>query len=165
MWCSTPVLLPLPLLPVWAGLPEGSQTFEAEGSRVGPPPSWGVIWTLREWGKGAKHLPSPGWGGGSAALPSKGIKARKRKRWRMVVAGGAPASIPQPLGQWMGVALTSTWVPCFELLPARDRAAASLGTGGDDVGWYFPYGVPEYTLFPRHVVTNVLLCECMCVCV
>lgn len=62
-------------------------------------------------------------------------------------------------------ALTSTWVPCFELLPARDRAAASLGTGGDDVGWYFPCGVPEYTLFPRHVVTNVLLCECMCVCV
>lgn len=58
MWCSTPVLLPLPLLPVWAELPEGSQTFEAEGSRVGHPPSWGVIWTLREWGKGAKHLPS-----------------------------------------------------------------------------------------------------------
>lgn len=39
---SPPAPLPLPLLPVWAGLPEASQAFEAEGSRVGPPPSWGV---------------------------------------------------------------------------------------------------------------------------
>lgn len=32
------------------------------------------------------------------------------------------------------------------------------------MGWHFPRGVPENTLFPRCVVTNVSIHECVCVC-
>lgn len=70
MWCSTPVLLPLPLLPVWAGLPEGSQTFEAEGSRVGPPPKLGGHLDTEGMGERSKASPQPwlGWRECSTAI-------------------------------------------------------------------------------------------------
>jgi len=57
----------------------------------------------------------------------------------------------------------------MELLPSPLPGVPARGAGeeegweDDGVGWYVPCGVPENMLFPRRVVTNTLIRECVCV--
>lgn len=61
----------------------------------------------------------------------KGAKARKKKR-ETEDDGGWRSPAIHPLAFWAldrVAALASTWVPCFEVLLARDGATTGLGTG------------------------------------
>lgn len=105
-WHSTnpPVSLSLPLLPVWAGLPRGSQAFEAEGREHSPsPPSWGMGQSPRELGGiEAKHLPQR-WPMGKDC--STAIEGRKSKKKEMEDGGSqsSPAIHPPAFWYWIGL--------------------------------------------------------------
>lgn len=111
--------------------------------------------------------PSPGRGGGSAAPPLRGVKARKKPK-EMEDGGGQRSPAVHPPAFWVldwVAALASTWDPCSELLLARDGAAAGLGTAGV-MGWagIFPVECLRIRCFHASVVTTVSIRECVRVC-
>lgn len=165
---STPLLHPFPCLCCLfgQGCPRGVRLSRQREAEWHTPPQLEGWSATEEMGrKGQSTSPSPGRGGGSAALPSKGVKARKKPK-ETEDDGGRRSPAIHPLAFWVLVwvaALASAWEPCFELLLARDGGAAGFGTGrGDRAGGYFPLECLRIQ-FPHCVVTNVSIRECVCV--
>lgn len=153
-----PASLSLPLLPVWAGLPEGSQASEAEGREHSPPPpGWGMGQPPREWGERGKASP-PALAEGERVQHCQGSKSKTED------GGGqrSPAIHPPIFWYWTGLLL---------LVPPRSPSLAApcqeqgchwpWKWEGERAGWCFPCGVPENMLFPHCVVTNISICECV----
>lgn len=88
------------------GCQRGVRLLRQREAEQAPPPKLGRVGRpLKKQGrKGQSISSSPGRGGRSTALPSKGAKARKKKkRQRMMVGGGVLPSIPWPFGHWIGL--------------------------------------------------------------
>lgn len=106
-WGSAPPSMPLPLppLPVQAGLPERSPVFEAQGSRAGTPQFGGISRPSREWGeRGKASLPALAEEEEGAQLCHQREQEQgKKMRERMMVARGALASTSRPFGYGMGL--------------------------------------------------------------
>ena len=160
---APPAPLPLPPLSVQAGLPEGSQAFEAEGSRAGPPPqAGGSVGHRRNWGEGAKHLPQPWPRGKECSTAIEGSESKEKKETEDGGGRRSPAVHPAAFWEldWVA-ALASTWVPCFELLLARDGATTGFGTGG--VMGRAGIFLVECRGSPTSGYVSVCVCACVCV--
>lgn len=96
-WHSTypPAPLSLPLLPVWAGLPEGSQVLKQRKENTLHHLQAGDGSATK--GVGGKGKTSP-----PALAEGERVQKQEKKRWRMVAVRGALPSMPLSFGTGLG---------------------------------------------------------------
>lgn len=125
-----PCTLSLPLLPVWAGLPEGSQAFKAEGREHSPPPpSWGMGQPPREWGERGKASPPALAEGERVQHCHRREQKQEKERWRMVAEEPCHPSPSLLVLDW-ATALGSTQVPFFSCSLPGTGLPLALKLGG-----------------------------------
>lgn len=115
------------------GCQRGVRLLRQREAEQAPHPSWGgsVGHRRNRGGRGKASPPALAEGEGVQRCHRRERKQEKKKR-ETEDDGGWRSPAIHPLAFWAldrVAALASTWVPCFEVLLARDGATTGLGTG------------------------------------